>query len=237
MLKNLIKDLNIIANPNKAKILASFFKTGKGEYGEGDIFLGITVPKQREITKKYLDLDLKNIQTLLDSKYHEFRLTALIILVYQYEEAKKYKDEKLKKEIIDFYLKNVRRSRVNNWDLVDLSAPKILGSYLLDKKKDLLYDLARSKNLWERRVAILSTFAFIRKNNFRDALKISKILISDTDDLIQKAVGWMLREGGKKNLIMEEKFLDKYAKIMPRVMLRYAIERFNKEDRLRYLRK
>ena len=237
MLKNLIKDLNIIANPNKAKILASFFKTGKGEYGEGDIFLGITVPKQREITKKYLDLDWVHLGKLLNSKFHEYRLTALIILVDQYEIARKNKDEKLKKEIIDFYLKNVRRSRVNNWDLVDLSAPKILGSYLLDKKKDLLYDLARSKNLWERRVAILSTFAFIRKNNFRDALKISKILISDTDDLIQKAVGWMLREGGKKNLIMEEKFLDKYAKIMPRVMLRYAIERFNKEDRLRYLRK
>ena len=237
MLKDLLTDLNKSANPKKAKILASFFKTGKGEYGEGDIFLGITVPKQREIAKKYLDLDLKNIQTLLDSKYHEFRLTALIVLVYQYEAAKKNRDEKLKKVIVDFYLKNIKRSRVNNWDLVDLSAPKLLGEYLLDKKKDVLYNLAKSENLWARRVAILSTLTFIKKNNFIDTLKISKIFIFDKEDLIHKAVGWMLREVGKKNVETEIKFLNKFYKKMPRVMLRYSLEKFTAEDRRKYLLK
>ena len=238
MLKQLRKDLRKLANPKKANILQSFFKTGKGEYGEGDIFLGITVPEQRKVAVRYNlpagkveTLDFRNIQKLLNSKIHEERLVALLILVEQYKKV----DEANKNKIFDFYLKNTKR--INNWDLVDLSAPKIVGRHLLDKDRSILYKFARSANLWERRIAILATFWFINKLQFSDALKIGEILIKDKHDLIHKAVGWMLREIGKRNQKVEEDFLKKNYKMMPRTMLRYAIERFNKKKKNFYMKK
>jgi len=233
MLNQLKKDLRKLANSKKGKDLSKFFKTGKGEYGEGDIFLGIAVPNQRKIAKKYATLSLGEIQDLLSSKIHEHRLTSLFILISKFENG----NNKLKKEIFDFYLKNTKN--INNWDLVDLSAPKILGAYMLDnpKEKKILYKLAKSKNLWEKRIAMLSTFAFIKNNEFDDALKISKILLKDEHDLIHKAVGWMLREIGKKDQKTEEKFLKKHYKKMPRTMLRYAIEKFQKNKKEFYMKK
>lgn len=226
-LASLKKDLFRLRNPEKARALQRFFKTGKGEYGEGDIFLGIVVPEQRVVAKKYPDLSLNDLQELLNSKIHEYRLTALFILVA------KYKKTENKKEIVDFYLKNTRN--INNWDLVDLSAPKILGEYLIDRDRKILYKLARSKNLWERRISILATFIFIKDGDFSDSLKTAEILIKDDHDLIHKAVGWMLREVGKRDLKTEEIFLKKYYKRMPRVMLRYAIEKFPDSKRRRFL--
>ncbi|HHI04106.1 MAG TPA: DNA alkylation repair protein [Candidatus Woesearchaeota archaeon] len=233
MLNQLKKDLRKLANSKKGKDLSKFFKTGKGEYGEGDIFLGIAVPNQRKIAKKYATLSLGEIQDLLSSKIHEHRLTSLFILISKFENG----NNKLKKEIFDFYLKNTKN--INNWDLVDLSAPKILGAYIIDhlKEKKILYKLAKSKNLWEKRIAMLSTFAFIKNNEFDDALKISKILLKDEHDLIHKAVGWMLREIGKKDQKTEEKFLKKHYKKMPRTMLRYAIEKFQKNKKEFYMKK
>ena len=233
MLNQLKKDLRKLANSKKGKDLSKFFKTGKGEYGEGDIFLGIAVPNQRKIAKKYATLSLGEIQDLLSSKIHEHRLTSLFILISKFENG----NNKLKKEIFDFYLKNTKN--INNWDLVDLSAPKILGAYIIDhlKEKKILYKLAKSKNLWEKRIAMLSTFAFIKNNEFDDTLKISKILLKDEHDLIHKAVGWMLREIGKKDQKTEEKFLKKHYKKMPRTMLRYAIEKFQKNKKEFYMKK
>ncbi len=231
MLNAVKKDLKKLEDKNQAKLLSGFFKTGKGEYGEGDIFLGIKVPVQREIARKYYDLSLKDIQILLKSKIHEYRLVSLLILMHQYSKG----NSKLKKKIFDFYLKNTKQ--INNWDLVDLSAPNILGDFLLDKDRTILYKLAVSKNLWERRISILATYKFIKANDFKDMLKISEILLRDKHDLIHKAVGWMLREVGKRDQKAEEKFLDKYYKEMPRVMLRYSIERFDEKKRKEYLRK
>jgi 3-methyladenine DNA glycosylase AlkD len=231
MLNRLKQDLKKLANREKAKILQRFFKTGQGEYGEGDVFLGITVPEQRKIAKKYSALPLKEIQKLLSGKIHEHRLTALLILVIKYKEAA----DNDKKEIVDFYIKNFRQ--INNWDLVDLSAEKILGDYLLERDKSLLYKLTKSKNLWERRIAIITTFQFIKNNRFNDTLMISEILLNDKHDLIHKAVGWMLREIGKRDQEVEEKFLQKHYRKMPRTMLRYAIEKFDEEKRQFYLKK
>ena len=222
-------DLLQLSNPEKAKVLSRFFKTGKGQYGEGDMFLGISVPQQRKVGKKYLNLSLVNLQELLNSKIHEYRLTALLILVAKYKKT----DFSGKEEIFDFYLNNTKN--INNWDLVDLSAPKIVGGYLLDKKRSLLLELAKSNYLWERRIAILSTFEFIKHNDFEDTLSISKILLHDEHDLIHKAVGWMLREIGKRDQEAEERFLKKYFKEMPRTMLRYAIEKFTENKRQFYL--
>ena len=229
MPSNLKRDLEKLADPKKSKILARFFKTGKGEYGKGDIFLGITVPNQRKVATKHSALPLKDIQTLLDSKIHEYRLTSIFILVAKYKKA----DSEGKKEIVDFYLKNTKN--INNWDLIDSSAPYILGNYLLDKDKSILYTLAKSASLWERRIAMLSTYAFIRNNEFEDALKIAEILRDDKQDLIHKAVGWMLREVGNRDLEAEECFLQKHCKKMPRTMLRYAIEKFEDDKRKAYL--
>ncbi len=232
MLKQLKKDLESIKNPEKAKILSRFFKTGKGDYGEGDVFLGISVPEQRKIAKKYLGLTLKELQELLSSRIHEYRLVSLFILISKYKKS----DERGKEEIAEFYLNNAKN--INNWDLVDLSAPNILGNYLLlEKDKPILYILARSGNLWERRIAIMSTFEFIKNNKFEDALKISEMLVYDKHDLIHKAVGWMLREIGKRDLSAEEKFLNKNYKKMPRVMLRYAIEKFDDGKKAYYLKR
>lgn len=228
--KKVEKELLKLKNPEKARNLARFFKTGKGEYGEGDIFWGLKVPDQRKTAKKYSHLTLKEIQKLLLSKIHEHRLTALFILVIKYQKA----DKAGKKEIASFYLKNTKK--INNWDLVDLSAPKILGDYLLEKNKSILYKSAKSKNLWERRIAVMATFTFIRNNRFKKALEIAETLLQDEHDLIHKAVGWMLREIGKRDQKVEEKFLKKHFKKMPRTMLRYAIERFDEKKRKFYLK-
>jgi len=232
MLEKIKKDFEKLKNPEKSSILSRFFKTDRGEYGEGDVFLGIMVPLQRKIAKRYWNtINLSDLQELLKSKIHEHRLTALFMLIFKYERSSD--DEK--KKIASFYLKNTKR--INNWDLVDLSAPKILGEYLLNKNRKVLYRLAKSKNVWEKRIAMLSTFAFIKNNQFEDALKISEILINDSHDLIQKAVGWMLREIGKRNLKAEEIFLKRHFRKMPRTMLRYAIEKFPEKKRLAYLGK
>lgn len=216
-------------NPAQAINLQRFFKTGKGDYGEGDIFYGIKVPVQRGIAKLFKDLSLIDLKKLIHSKVHEERLIAAFILIDQFKEG----DHKKKKVIYDFYLKN--RKGINNWDLVDLSAPKIVGAYLIDKEKDLLYKFARSEDLWEKRISIISTQAFIREHYFEDTLKISEILLNDKHDLIHKAVGWMLREVGNRDLKTEEEFLQKHYKTMPRTMLRYAIEKFPEKKRKSYL--
>ena len=228
-LTNIKKELNKIQDPEKAKILLKFFKTGKGQYGEGDVFLGIKVPEQRKIAKKYSGILLDDIDHLLKSNIHEFRLTSLLILVLKYRKE----DFNGKKEIVDFYFSHMEN--INNWDLVDSSAPYILGDFLLDKDKSILYRLAKSDNLWKRRIAILSTFAFIKNNQFEDALNIAEILLFDKHDLIHKAVGWMLREIGKKDEITEEEFLEKHHRKMPRTMLRYAIEKFDNDKKKFYL--
>ena len=231
MLNNLKKDLARFGNPKNAKILSGFFKTGRGQYGHGDVFLGAKVPETRIVAKKFNELNLKDLKKLLSSKIHEERLCALLILVEQYKKS----DSKNKKVIVDFYLQNTQK--VNNWDLVDLSADNILGNYLIDKDKSVLYELVKSQNLWERRISIVSTFAFIRNNKFDDTIKISEILLNDKHDLIQKAVGWMLREIGKRDKNVLIKFLNKNYKKMPRTMLRYAIERLDKKRKESYMKK
>ena len=229
-LKNLREILKKHANPAQTKIHLRFFKTGKGEYGEGDKFLGIKVPVSRQIAKEFKDLSLDDIQDLLNSKIHEERLIALFILTEQYRKG----DEEKKKFIYNFYLKNTKQ--VNNWDLVDLSAERIIGAYLLDKDKQILFKLAQSKNLWERRIAVISTFNFIRNGIYDATVEISDILLNDDHDLIHKAVGWMLREIGNRNLSAEESYLKKHYKNMPRTMLRYAIEKFPEKKRQAYLK-
>jgi len=231
--KDVTDDLNYFADKKKAKLLSGFFKTGKGEYGEGDIFIGIVVPNQRIVAKKYKELALPEVQILLTSKIHEHRLTGLFILTYKFLGA----DEKLKKEIVNLYLKNTKN--INNWDLIDLSSVEILGEYFLvnPKYKKILYKFSESKSLWEKRISIISTFTFIRNCQFEDSLKIAETLLHDKEDLIQKAVGWMLREIGKRDLKVEENFLDKHYKTMPRTMLRYAIEKFSIEKRKHYMLK
>lgn len=228
--KDLKKEFSFYANFEKASLLQRFFKTKKGQYGEGDIFLGVMVPNTRRVAKKFKDLSLSEVRKILYSKIHEERLCALLILVEKYTIA----NQEDKKIIFNLYFKNAKQ--VNNWDLVDLSAPKIVGEYLLNKNKTILYKLANSKNLWEKRISILSTFIFIKYGKFEDSIKIAKILMKDKHDLIHKAVGWMLREVGKKSLKDEEEFLIKYYKVMPRTMLRYAIEKFPEEKRVKYLR-
>jgi 3-methyladenine DNA glycosylase AlkD len=217
------------SNKAKAEILRGFFKTGPGEYGEGDIFLGITVPVLRKLSKEHGDTSLSEVIKLLKSPIHEARLLALLILVRAYSTD----NGTLKKKIFDLYLKNTRH--INNWDLVDLSAPNIVGAHLLDKNRKPLYLLAKSYDLWERRIAILATFSFIKQKDFIDTLKISRVLLSDKHDLIHKAVGWMLREIGKRSSSAEERFLRQHYRKMPRTMLRYAIERFPEAKRKKYL--
>lgn len=224
----IIKELQNLASPEKAKFADRFFKTGKGQYGEGDHFLGIMVPETRKIAKKYRNISLTEIETLLNNKFHEARLCALLILVQKFPENPQ--------KIYEFYLENLKK--INNWDLVDSSADKIIGAYIHanPSQKAILYKLVKSKSVWEKRISIISTFYFIRKNEFDDALKISELLLSDSHDLIHKAVGWMLREIGKRSLSTEESFLKKFASKMPRTMLRYAIERFPEAKRQSYLK-
>ncbi len=231
LLEKIKDELQAKADPEKAEILSRFFKTGKGEYGEGDVFLGIVVPEQRKIAKKYSELPLKDLKCLLSERIHEHRLVALLILVIKY----KKEDGSGKKEIFDFYLGHTKH--INNWDLVDLSAPNIVGDYLLTGDRSVLYDLARSKSVWKKRISVLSTLTFIRNNQFDDTFRIAELLIHDKHDLIHKAAGWMLREVGKRNQKAEEVFLKKHYQHMPRTMLRYAIERFEEKDRKSYLEK
>jgi 3-methyladenine DNA glycosylase AlkD len=223
------KEYKKLANPAAAKVLQGFFKTGPGQYGEGDIFLGIKVPAQREAIKKYYDFNFVDLQELLDSKIHEYRLSAIFILVKKFETAGGLE----RKKIYDFYLKNSKN--INNWDLVDMSAPNIVGTYLLAKNRKILYTLVKSKNIWERRVAVLATFTFLRQKDFADILKIAKLLLKDEHDLIHKAVGWMLRETGKRDEKVLKEFLDRYRQEMPRTMLRYAIEKLSEAERKKYL--
>lgn len=231
MLKNELKDLS---KSDKAEFLPKFFKTGKGEYAEGDKFLGITVPEQRKVAVQYSNSELKDILELLKSEWHEERLTALLILTIKFKKAKK--NPELRHQIYTLYLENTEY--INNWDLVDSSAPIIVGGYLLDKPRDILYKLAKSTNLWEKRIAILSTLAFIKNKEFKDTFLISEVLLADKHDLIHKAVGWMLREVGKSSgQEVEEQFLKKHYKVMPRTMLRYSIEHFNEDKKRFYMSK
>ncbi|MHB1376595.1 MAG: DNA alkylation repair protein [Candidatus Humimicrobiaceae bacterium] len=229
-LKKLKEEVKSLASPQKAKILERFFKTGKGEYGEGDIFIGVQVPDARKIVRKYADISLDDTLQLLTSEIHEERLIALLVMV----EKTKRADESAKEILFKKYLENTRY--INNWDLVDLSADKIIGSYLFEKPKDILYLLAVSENLWERRISILATFDFIKKGFYEDALRIVKTVLNDKHDLIHKAAGWMLRETGKRcsQEVLEQFLLANYRK-MPRTMLRYAIERLPEPLRLQYL--
>ena len=224
------KRLRSFARSEKAALLQRFFKTGPGQYGEGDRFLGVMVPNIRLVMKEFKDAPLSEVKKLMHSPWHEERLCGLLLLVDQFERG----DEALRKKIFALYLKNT--SYINNWDLVDLSAPKIVGPCLDGGSRTLLYRFVRSKNLWERRIAILATSHFIRRSDFTDALALSERLLDDDHDLMHKAVGWMLREVGKKDVTVLEDFLKKHYRRMPRTMLRYAIERFPEAKRKRYLR-
>lgn len=231
-LRQLQRDLRRLADPAKAAILMRFFKTGKGQYGEGDKFLGVVVPAQRQVAKKYSQLSLVETEKLLHSKIHEERLTALIILSNQFKRG----DNRSQGRIFKLYLRNTHY--INNWDLVDLSAPNIVGAWLYQRDRRVLYRLAGSKSLWERRIAVLAAFHFIRQGDCADAVKIIEILLPDEHDLIHKAAGWMLREIGKhcgENKL--KSFLNKYSAQMPRTMLRYAIERLPAGERKKYLSK
>jgi 3-methyladenine DNA glycosylase AlkD len=229
-LTKLRKRIKSLANSEVAETNAWFFKTGKGEYGEGDKFVGLRVPVQRKIAREFCDLTYSELKRLLDSKVHEERLIALLVLVDRYLRS----DQDQKEKIFKFYLDN--SNGINNWDLVDLSAPKIIGEHLINKERKILFKLAESENLWERRIAILSTLAFIRRDDFKTTLQIADILLEDEHDLIHKAVGWMLREVGKKNLKVEEDFLKSRYKKMPRTMLRYSVEKFTELKRKKYLK-
>lgn len=227
-LKKLKRDIRKKANKKKAKLLQGFFKTRKGEYGEGDIFIGITVPESRKLAVKYSFLPLNDVEELIKSKFHEERLIALLLLLHNYK-----KHPERREDIYNFYLKNTKS--INNWDLVDLSCHKIIGPQLLNRDRSILYKLALSNNLWERRISVISTFEFIRNRQFDDSLKLAEILLKDKHDLMHKAVGWMLREIGKKDVSILEKFLKKHYKEMPRTMLRYSIERLPETRRKEYL--
>lgn len=219
------EEVNLQKDSGRAKAMQRFFKTDPGEYGEGDVFAGLSNPSCRLISKKYKNIELSEVQELLNSKIHEERLIGLIILTLKANKA----DDELMKQLYVFYLANT--GRINNWDLVDLSAPNIVGKYLFDKDREPLYKLADSDDLWEKRISVLSTFYFIRKNDFKDALLIIKKLLKDKHDLIHKANGWMLREIGKKDGSTLENFLKENYKNIPRTTLRYAIEKYPEEKR------
>lgn len=223
--------LQSLGNKQRAEISQRFFKTGSGEYGEGDIFLGIRVPELRKLAREYQAITLSTVLKLLQSSFHEARLLALLILVRVYAEG----DEAVKERVYRRYLENTRF--INNWDLVDSSAPYIVGDYLSGLSRKPLYALARSGSLWERRIAVLATFSFIKRGDFAESLKLAKVLLDDDEDLLHKAVGWMLREIGNRHLPSEEKFLREHYRVMPRTMLRYAIEKFPKAKRAKYLAK
>lgn len=227
---NIQNEIKSFENVEKIPVYLRFFKTGVGEYGEGDQFLGLTTPQiKRIVSKYYKEISLKEVEEILHSPIHEFRMFALSTLVMKYE---KYPE--LQSEIFNIYLKNTKW--INNWDLVDVTAPKIIGHYLLKRDRSVLYTLANSTNLWEQRISIMSTFTFLRNMEFEDTFKISDILMNHKHDLIHKAVGWMLREVGKRSINSEKEFLKTRYKNMPRTMLRYAIEKFEENLRQQYLK-
>ena len=228
--KTIHNDLMLLANKEIAKHSQRFFKTGKGEYGESDIFLGIRVPVLRKLVNKYRGISLEEVSKLLHSKFHEERLLAVLMLVQLFKTG----GDEEQKQICCLYLENTKF--INNWDLVDISAGNIVGAYLYEKDREPLFRLVKSQNLWERRISIISTFHFIRNYDFDDTLKIAEILLNDKEDLIHKAVGWMLREVGKRELEIEEEFLQEHYQEMPRTMLRYAIERITEARRKMYLK-
>lgn len=221
------------SNADDAQFLQRFFKTGKGQYGKGDVFIGVRVPVTRQVCKEFKDLGLDEVQKLLDSPIHEHRLTAVIILTLQFPRA----SEQQKRAIYDLYLKNVAKNRINNWDIIDVSANKIVGPFLKNRDKNVLFKLAKSDNIWEKRTAILATFHYIRPGGDPDTtMQIAEVLLHDPHDLIQKANGWALREVGKRiDESILTKFLDKHAHDMPRTTLRYAVERLSSKQKIHYL--
>lgn len=231
-----LKELKNHSDPERARHSQQYFKTGKGEYGEGDRFIGITVPQVRKLARQFRNLDFSHTEKLLQSKIHEARLLALIILVEQFKHASKQSDTLHCKSIFEFYINHFEY--INNWDLVDTSCRDIIGGYLLNKstsQRKVLIDWARSDDLWQKRTAIISTAMFIKHHQFDDTLKIAKILLNDTHDLVHKAVGWMLREVGKQKRTVLDEFLEQHHQNMPRTMLRYAIEKHTKSARQKYL--
>jgi 3-methyladenine DNA glycosylase AlkD len=229
----ILKELQSVANPEKARFLQGFFKTGKGQYAEGDVLLGIVVPQTRDIVKRSPSLPFDEIQILLDSEYHEARLAGLLLLVKQFKKAK---TEEERKAIFDFYLQNARKA--NNWDLVDVTCRDVVGEYLLNKiDRSILYRLAESDNLWEQRMAIVSTWTFIKNRQFDDTLVLAEKLLNHKHDLMHKAVGWMLREVGKKDRKPLIDFLEIHHAKMPRTALRYAIEHFTSDERFYFMSK
>lgn len=228
--QNIKSELQSFGNPQKANHSLRFFKTGKGDYGEGDLFIGVTVPESRSVAKKYLKLPITELEKLLKDEIHECRFCAQVILTEQFNKG----DETLRRKLVDLYLAHTKY--INNWDLVDVSAHKIVGEWLKDKTdRSLLYTLAKSDLLWDRRIAVVATFTLIRNNDFADILNLSEYLLTDKHDLMHKACGWMLREVGKKNEPVLTGFLDKHCISMPRTMLRYSIERLSPEQRKQYL--
>ena len=223
--KTITNKLQALSDAEKREIFPKFFKAGKGEYGEGDRFLGVTVPNIRAIAKLHKDVSIEEIRELIQSEWHEVRLCALIIMV----EKSKKKDEALRKELFNLYLSQTKR--INNWDLVDLSCRFIIGEYLLDKSRDILYHLAQSPLLWDNRIAIVSTYAFIRKGQLEDTYALSDLMMQHPHDLMHKAIGWMLREAGKRNPERLYDYVMRHRADMPRTMLRYAIEKFSPEER------
>lgn len=232
MVQAIIREIQAHANKEKVGFLARYFKTGKGEYGEGDIFWGLTVPQVRAVARKfYKEVSFDDIRKLISRPIHEYRQAALMMLALKFLKA----EDAERKKIYDFYLRHTKF--INNWDLIDGSAPIIVGGYLLDhtKERKILYNLAKSKSIWERRISILATFAFIKRNNFSDTLLIAQLLLNDHHDLMHKAVGWMLREVGKRDEKILEAFLAKHSSHMPRTTLRYAIERLSEDKRRHFL--
>jgi len=237
MFDRIVSELNGYCDEGFAMSAVRFFKTDKGDYGEGDKFIGVRAADLRKVAKSFFDkVEIDDVQRLLDSDIHERRLLAVFILVLMFEKG----DKTARKRIFDFYLKVAEK--VNNWDLVDSSAPHIVGKYLLERcktsvcDKRILYELARSSNLWEKRISIVSTLTFIRSGEFDDTLNIAEILLNDKEDLIHKATGWMLREVGKRDKFELERFLNRFSGIMPRIMLRYAVEHFSTDERKKFMK-
>lgn len=237
-------ELEFLSDNEKRKILPRFFKTGKGEYGEGDKFIGVTVPNIRSVAMLHLDTNNQEIEKLLNSEWHEVRMCSLMIMVENCKLTKNNKwikshpeglGEDIRKKLFELYLKHT--DRINNWDLVDLTAPTIVGEYLKDKSRDILYKLAGSSLLWDQRIAVVSTYTFIRENDFKEIYSLAELLMHHKHDLMHKAIGWMLREAGKRDKPMLMDFLDIHYKEMPRTMLRYSIEKFSKPERQYYMSK
>jgi len=224
------EEIRELASKKIAKHSLRFFKTGKGEYGYGDIFLGVRAPEIRSIAKKHIDISIADMKNLIKSKYHEERFLGLIILVNKYSKS----NNEIRNQLYKIYVSSFKY--INSWDLVDVTCSHVIGKHLMDKDRSILYTWAKSEDLWTKRIAIVSTHCFIRKNDLQDTFKIAEILLNDNHDLIHKAVGWMLREAGKRDLEKEEIFLKKHYNTMPRTMLRYAIERFPEAKRQRYLK-